>query len=52
MNSIVTSLRIIYRLERGDTSSIKEYNNLKQRLMEIGMKNSLYIRLFKGIRKN
>ena len=36
-------LRIIHWIERGGTWSMKEYNNLKQRLMISGMKNLIYI---------
>ena len=35
--------QVIYWIERDDTSSMKEYNNLKHRLMKIRMKNSLCI---------
>ena len=50
MDSIVISAsRVIYWIEHGDTSSMKEYNDLKQQLMEIAMKNSLYIWLFTSI---
>lgn len=57
MDSIVTSVsRDIYWIERGGTLSIKEYNDLKRWLMEIGMKYLLYIvdylHLFKSISKN
>ena len=31
--------KIIYWIEHGSNSSIKKYNDLKQRLMKIGMKN-------------
>ena len=41
--------RIIYFIERGGTSSTKKYNDLKQRLMEIGMKRLLYIWSFRSI---
>ena len=33
-------------------SSMKEYNDLEQRLMKIEMKNLVNIRLFKSIRRN
>ena len=42
MDNVTRSVsKIIYWIERGSTSSIKEYNDLKQRLMEIGIKNLL-----------
>lgn len=51
MDSVAGSvLRIIYRIERGGSSSMKKHNDLKQRLMEIRDENSLH--LFKSIKKD
>ena len=36
-------LKIIHEIERNDITSMKEYNDLKQRLMKIGMKNFVYM---------
>ena len=44
MDSVARSIsRIIYWIERGSTLLMKEYNDLKQRLMKTGMKNLVYI---------
>ena len=47
MDNIASSVsKIIYWIEHDGTSFVKEYNNLKQRLMKIRMKNLAHIRLF------
>ena len=44
MDSVARSVpRVIYRIERGGTSSMKKRNDLKQRLMEIRVKHLSHI---------